>query len=163
MERNGKDMMKPDMITCEHTECAEKVHHEQAHSCLIVLQKVDKEGYYYFQCEQGQTMHYHNYQHWHCSHKHMKSGVIECIDSHYKEIDLHKPESGTTRLHKMVLNGQPCEICSESLVNQAYRFCITPATPVNYELHDHTAILGGWCCSLDHAKGLANEYISRLQ
>ena len=135
------------LITCEHTECNETKGHEEAHSSLIVLQKVDKNGYTYHQCEQGQEVNSLNFQHWHCSHEHMKIGLTKCINEHYAENDLHPPIAGTTILHKVVLSSHlHCKICNAPLTNVAYRFCHTHATPVNAVVDDSQNELGEWCC-----------------
>src|SRR6266851_564453 len=148
------------IITCEHTKCSETKGYEEAHSSLVVLQKVDKRGYTYHQCEQGQEVYFHNFQHWHCSHEHMQVGLTRCINEHYTESDLHPPIAGTTILHKVVLSSHLlCRICNAPLTDIAYRFCLTYATPVNSIPDNSMDELGEWCCSLVHAQQLALTHI----
>jgi hypothetical protein len=152
-------------LVCEHEQCSSPVSIEgEAHSCLIVLQKVDKDGYSYYQCDSGQEANFMTFQHWHCCQRHMQSNLIHCIQDHYQEYLLHKPEMGTTILHRKVLGSMlECKICGVRLRTEAYRFCLTVATPINSLIDSsHSDELAEWCCSLDHAKEVASEYISRL-
>ena len=150
------------LITCEHTECSKIKSHEEAHSSLVVLQKVDKNSYTYHQCEQGQEVDFHNFQHWHCSHEHMQSGLTRCINEHYAESNLHAPIAGTTILHRVVLSSHLlCKICNTPLTDVAYRFCLTYATPENSIPDDSQNELGEWCCSLLHAQQSALRIIDK--
>jgi hypothetical protein len=152
------------LITCEHPACSETTGHEEAHSSLVVLQKVDKNGYTYHQCEQGQEVNYLNFQHWHCSHEHMQSGLTRCINEHYAESDLHPPIAGTTILHRVVLSSHLlCKTCNAPLTDVAYRFCLTLATPINHVPDESQNELGEWCCSLDHARQSALSIIASIE
>jgi hypothetical protein len=136
-------------MQCEH--CTNEIEND-LHSMLVVLQRVDQQGYSWFQCEQGQEMDGHNWQHSHCSHAHMLDNVAACIHTHYKEDDLTRVPVTQVRLHRHVLNrGLTCAVCETPLEKNAYRFCLTHATPVNRLPHSHES-LDGWCCSLEHAR-----------
>jgi len=152
------------LITCEHDNCSEQLSHEEAHSCVVVLQKVDKQGYTYHQCEQGQEINFMNYQHWHCSHEHMQAYLLTCVNEHYSEEELHPPIAGTTILHKIVLGSNlTCKACGKSLTEQAYRFCLTQATPVNAIPDDSHSETGEWCCSLSCAKQSVVKTIQAME
>jgi len=153
------------LIICEHDVCNEQSEIEAAHSCVIVLQKVDKSGYSFHQCEQGQEVNCLNYQHWHCSHDHMQVGLTRCINEHYDEVDLHPIPTGEGRtiLHRMVFGSMlECKVCGSHLKDVAYRFCLTMATPINAIPDDSHNELGEWCCSLDHAKQSALSIVSSM-
>jgi hypothetical protein len=141
-------------IKCEH--CNEDIGSvEVSHSAVAVLQYVDTSGYQFFQCEQGQDYAFMNWQHFHCSHAHMKQNFAKCVIEHYTEAALHPIPigAGSTILHKIVLGSNlSCKICKSLLTNQAYRFCLTHATPVNKVPDESLNELGEWCCSVDHAK-----------
>lgn len=136
---------------------------EEAHSMLIVLQKVDRAGYSFYQCENGSLVHGHNWQHWHCSKEEMISGVHDCITNHHDEQFLQSVPKSQVRLHKHILNaGLICKVCQEPLKDQAYRFCLTVATPANYvpdESHDSH---GEWNCSLEHARQNAIKTLQEM-
>ena len=137
---------------------------EEAHSMLVVLQKVDQSGYSFFQCESGSLVHGHTFQHWHCSRDEMLIGVQDCINNHHDEQFLQSVPVSQVRLHMHVLNaGLICKVCQEPLKEQAYRFCLTVATPSNYvpdESHDSSK---EWCCSLDHARQSALSILDSLK
>jgi hypothetical protein len=67
------------------------------------------------------------------------------------------------RLHRTVLKaGLVCKVCGSSLTTQAYRFCLTHATPENSVPDDSQNELGEWACSLGHAKESALRTIARI-
>lgn len=141
--------------------------HIHAHSAGAVLQKVDRNGYYFHQCSLGQKHKHVTWQHYHCSHQHMKHGFSACLQDHYTEDLLHTipPGGGSTILHNIVLeSGLSCKICGSLLDTQAYRFCLSVWTPVNH-VPDNTHIdhLAQWCCSLDHARQAALQVIESLE
>lgn len=125
-----------------------------AHSMVIVLQKVALDGYSYYQCESGIEHGGLTFQHFHCNHQEMIAGVKACINLHYQEPYLTSPEPGNVvRLHRTVLRAQlNCKVCGSKLTTQAYRFCLTHATPLNSVPDDSQNELGEWCCSLAHAR-----------
>ena len=127
---------------------------EEAHSMLVVLQKVDRiRGYSFYQCEQGSMVDGHTFQHWHCSKEEMIDGVKACIHDHHMEQLLQSVPSSQVRLHTFVLNaGLSCKVCQDPLKDQAYRFCITVATPINYSPDQSHDSGGEWCCTLEHAR-----------
>lgn len=152
MAWNGVQLMR---IACEHSECSATVKFEDAHSAVAVLQKVDTNGYQFFQCEDGQEVNSVTYQHWHCSREHLLVNFAACINGHYNEGLLHHilPGQGSTILHKIVLGGKlKCKVCQVPLVTQAYRFCLTHCTPQNSVPDDSLNDLGEWCCTLEHAR-----------
>lgn len=160
MEWNGDK----NMIACEH--CTEDIASvEEAHSMLVVLQKVNKDtGYSWFQCEQGSLVDGHNWQHWHCGRSALREGVARCIGEHYMESDLIPVPTTQVRFHKRVLNaGLICKVCQEKLTDTAYRFCLTHATPFNWVPDDSHNDLGEWCCSLEHARQNALATIASIQ
>lgn len=145
-------------LTCEHPVCSKKmIALEESNSTIAVLQKVTSEKYSYFQCEQGAEVNRMRFQHWHCSGHCMREHLATCLQDHYSEEALHDipPGGGTTTLHTVVLSaGLCCGVCQSPLDSQAYRFCLTRATPYNQTLNDHSE-LAGWCCSLEHARQAA--------
>lgn len=138
------------MKKCEH--CNNEIN-GIGHSCLIVLQKVTKDGYTFFQCNDGQEVDFHNWQHWHCCHQHMQRGIVKCLWEHHAEDKLQSPLPGNiVNLHKVVLRSNlTCRYCVNMLTDVAYRICITMATPYNHVPDESQNELGEWCCSLDHA------------
>lgn len=148
------------MVTCE--QCAKDHPHEISHSMWAVLQKVTKKEYSFYQCEQGQTFRYVNYQHFHCSHAHMIDGMKACIQAHYTEEALHAP--GNTILHKIVLgSGLACTVCQTPLIDQAYRFCLTQGLPFHRVPDQSTEDLQQWCCSLEHARQNTIQLLEGLE
>lgn len=126
---------------------------EDAHSMVIVLQKVSSSGYSYCQCDKGAEYGGLTFQHFHCSRHEMIDGVQTCVKEHYEEENLIPVSPTQVRLHKTVLSaGLTCKVCGTPLNQQAYRFCLTHATPVNSVPDDSQNELGEWCCSLDHAR-----------
>lgn len=151
-------------MQCEH--CSQEHDFEESHSTIAVLQRVTAQGYAFHQCEQGQEYNGVNWQHYHCSHEHMKSNFAACLNEHYSEQDLHAipPGGGTTNLHKVVLGkALSCKICNQPLTSVAYRFCLTRATPVNHVPDGSLDPLAGWCCSLDHARQAALAIVAQLE
>ena len=148
-------------MQCEH--CNEELQEMYlSHSMLIVLQKVDRNGYSWFQCDDGSLVDNHTFQHWHCSKQHMLSGVEICINEHYNEEKLTPPPYPVS-IHKHVLNtGVECKYCKDALIEKAYRFCLTVATPINYVPDESHNIVGEWCCSLDHARLQAIENLKNV-
>src|SRR6266436_2956395 len=105
---------------------------EEAHSMVIVLQRVTPDGYSYYQCDLGEEYGGLTFQHWHCNRTEMLAGVKVCINGHHDESLLTPVPASQVRLHKTVLHaGLVCKVCGASLTTQAYRFCLTHATPVN--------------------------------
>ena len=155
-------------ITCEHplgcTNTVEEVAHELAHSMLVVLQKVDHTGFSFYQCNRGARVDFHNWQHWHCSHEHAKEGVKYCIATHHHPRYLQKPKEGTSNLHAIVFESDlTCVFCSKPLTSEAYRFCLTYATPYNDIVgyaHDE---FSGWCCNYEHAVDIALEVLRNYE
>jgi hypothetical protein len=156
--------IKDHALTCEHTDCNDTISIDNAHSCLVVLQKVEPDGYSFHQCEQGQEFRFVNWQHFHCSHEHMKVVVSDCITSHYSESDLSgRKFTRFGKFHKIVMgSGLLCKVCQKPLTDVAYRFCLTMATPVNHIPDDSMNELGEWCCSLEHAKESALFIVSNI-
>jgi hypothetical protein len=153
-------------LVCER--CHEIIEdHLQSHSSLITLQKVSaKEGYTYYQCDNGSFVDYHNYQHWHCSHDCMQEGMLVCIREHYQENLLKMPTIGSiVNLHTVVLSDVllTCTYCAKPLESEAYRFCITMATPINHVPDNSHLDKEQWCCSLEHAKERAMETVIILE
>ena len=150
------------MITCEHTECSRTIGLEDAHSAVAVLQKVDTNGYQFYQCEQGQEVDFARWNHFHCSPEHMKANFAVCIKEHYSENLLHPIPlgAGSTILHRIVLGSKlKCKVCQSALETQAYRFCLTHCTPINSVPDNSMNELGEWCCSLAHAQVQALTHI----
>jgi hypothetical protein len=151
-------------MICEHcSDSIEGIH--VAHSAVAVLQKVTPEGYTFYQCEDGQEYAYVTYQHFSCTHEHMIQNFGACVSQHYSENLLHPIPSGggITRLHKIVLrNHLVCIVCQSALEAVAYRFCISICTPINSIPDDSHDQLGGWCCSLEHARQSALSIISSM-
>lgn len=138
-------------MKCE--QCDNDAPYEESHSMLVVLQKIDHSGYSWYQCTNGKFIDGHTYQHWHCSKEDMLSGVKECIVKHHDESYLQSVPSTQVGLHKHVFYANLyCKVCQSPLNEQAYRFCLTVATPVNYIADDSHDMLGEWCCSLEHAR-----------
>jgi len=126
---------------------------EEAHSMLVVLQKVDASGYSFFQCDNGGIVDGHSWQHWHCCKDEMLKGVEKCITAHYKEEALQHIPLSQVSLHAKVLNtGLSCPVCQKDITDIAYRFCLTVATPINYVFDESSDMTKEWCCSLEHAK-----------
>lgn len=152
-------------LICAKYECYNEHAFETSHSAVAVLQKVDTSGYSFFQCEQGQEYNFVNWQHYHCCHDHMKEGLVDCLNEHYKEEYLHPIQGGgTTILHKIVLGSNlDCKICQQPLTSVAYRFCLTLCTPVNHVPDESLNETGEWCCSLEHAKQSALSIVGGLQ
>lgn len=153
------------MITCEHIHCNETIDFDQSHSAVAVLQRVDTQGYTFFQCEDGQVYNNVTYQHFHCSHEHMIVNFASCVQDHYNESLLHPipPGEGRTILHQIVLGSHLlCNICESPLVDVAYRFCLTHCTPQNSVLDQSLDELGEWTCSLEHAKQSALAIIGSM-
>jgi hypothetical protein len=140
------------MIPCET--CTKEIPTpEDAHSMVVVLQKVTPYGYFYYQCEDGAEVNTLTFQHWYCSHEEMVAGVKECINEHHLEEKLIAIPPTQVRLHKTVLKaGLRCKMCGAPLQSVAYRFCLTHAEPVNSVPDDSMNELGEWCCSLEHAR-----------
>jgi hypothetical protein len=154
------------LISCER--CNTIVEdHVIAHSSLIVLQKISlKEGYTFYQCDNGSSVDHHTYQHWHCSHDCMQEGMLVCIQGHYQENLLKPPAIGNVvNLHTFVLSDVllTCTYCAKPLDQEAYRFCITMATPVNHIPDNSHLEKEQWCCSLAHAKECAMKTIITLE
>ncbi len=151
-------------LICEHSSCTQPHDFVNSHSSIAVLQRVDKSGYTFFQCEEGQEYNFVNWQHWHCSHEHMKENFATCINEHYTEGNLHPISGGgTTILHKVVLGSSLCcKVCQQPLTDVAYRLCLTMCTPVNHVPDASMEETGEWCCCLDHAKQSALSTISNL-
>lgn len=125
---------------------------EDAHSMLVVLQKVCSSGFSFYQCEQGGMVDGHTFQHWNCSKDEMIQSVKECISTHHMEQLLQAVSVSQVRLHLHVLSsGLICKVCQEPLKDAAYRFCLTVATPVNYIPDNTDDSLYGWSCSFEHA------------
>lgn len=141
-------------MQCEH--CSQPIEYATAHSLLIVLQKLAPQGYSFYQCESGQRVDYHTWQHWHCSLEHTHAFAARCINEHFSEEKLHPIPvgGGTTMLHEIVLRHEKilCAVCAQPLTSAAYRFCLTRATPYNEVIDTSQNQLSGWCCSLDHAR-----------
>lgn len=153
-------------LICEHSECTTEHDLEVSHSMLVVLQKVDSTGYQFFQCEEGQTYQFVNWQHFHCSHKHMVASLPTCLNEHYAEEKLHPIPVGvgTTILHKIVLGSKlACKMCGSPLTSVAYRFCLTMATPINHVPDSSLEDTGEWCCSLDHARQSALAIVASVE
>ena len=158
-------------MQCDHPDCSESIAHMvkdhiTAHSMVAVLQKVDQAGYSFFQCEEGQEREFVRYQHFHCSHTCMKENMRQCLSQHYTEEKLHSIPNGggTTRMHTIILRGNvSCLVCAAPLINQAYRFCLTQSTPVNYIPDTSNHMFGEWCCSLNHALESALYTIESLE
>lgn len=146
-------------MNCEH--CSNEIPGvEDAHSMLIVLQKVGQNGYSWYQCEQGGYVDGHSFQHWHCSKEEMVSGVKICLNDHHMEQLLQSVPSNQVRLHVHVLNaGLLCWMCHKPLDEHAYRFCLTVATPQNKIIGESHSSIGDWCCSLEHARAYAIKYL----
>lgn len=120
---------------------------------VIVLQKVTPDGYSFYQCDSGAEYSGLTYQHFHCNRDEMLAGVKVCINEHYDEGKLIAVSPREVRLHKTVLHaGIDCLWCGVPLSGEAYRFCLTHATPENSIPDDSMNELGEWCCSLEHAK-----------
>jgi len=153
MDSNSIQLKDHDLI-CEHPSCNDTVSIENAHSCVVVLQKVEPDGYSFFQCEQGQKFRFVNWQHFHCSKGHMLAALPDCIMKHYNESDLSDRKfTSYGRFHKIVMgSGLTCKMCQKPLTEAAYRFCLTYATPINLIPDDSHNELGEWCCSIEHAK-----------
>ena len=150
-------------MKCEH--CDQQIESvEVAHSMVIVLQKVSTDGYSYYQCDQGTEYGGLTYQHFCCSHPEMVSMVQSCINTHYHESDLIAISPQQVRLHRTVLNAHlTCKVCQLALTTQAYRLCLTYATPdIATPLGDSLNELSGWCCSLSHAQESALAIIGSL-
>lgn len=154
------------MLTCEH-ECNGRMEKpEDSHSMWAVLQKVDMNGYNFFQCEEGQEHNFVNYQHFHCCHKHMQAGMVTCLNEHYGEEKLHPIPSGqgTTILHRIVLGGGlSCKVCGSLLTSVAYRFCLTQGLPQIRVPDQGLEHFGEWCCSFEHAKQSALAIIASME
>ena len=145
-------------IKCEH-ECTNRMdidhtYIHNAHSIIMVLQKLHvTDGYTYHQCEEGEPVGGMRYQHYCCCHDHAILSAIDCVGNHLDEANLHPPYLGFSNLHKFILNtGLKCSHCSVDLVSVAYRITVEKATPTSYVYGETFSDLGGWCCSLDHAK-----------
>lgn len=133
---------------------------EEAHSMGVVLQKVTPDGYSFYQCDRGEEYGGLTFQHWYCNRAEMVAGVRACIGEHYDESLLISVSPQQVRLHKTVLRaGLTCKVCGTALSTQAYRFCLTHATPVNSIPDDSMNELGEWCCSLAHAQVQALTHI----
>jgi hypothetical protein len=151
-------------MQCEH--CSQEHEFEESHSTIAVLQRVDTDGYTFHQCEQGQDYNGAQWQHWHCSHEHMKANFAACLNDHYAEEHLHPipPGGGTTNMHSVVLaSNLNCKVCQQPLTTVAYRFCITRCTPVNHVPDNSLDELANWCCSLEHARQSALAIIETLE
>lgn len=134
---------------------------EEAHSMLVVLQKVTPDGYSFYQCDSGAEYSGLTYQHFHCNRAEMLAGVRACINEHHDESLLIPVSPQQVRLHRLVFRaGLACKVCGMPLTTQAYRFCLTHATPVNSVPDDSMNELGEWCCSIDHARQQTLPYIS---
>lgn len=126
---------------------------EEAHSMVIVLQKVFTDGYSYYQCNSGAEYGGLTYQHFHCCREEMIAGVRSCINEHYSDNTLIPISPTQVQLHKTVLRaGINCKLCKSPITIQAYRFCLTHATPGSSVPDDSQNELGEWCCSLEHAR-----------
>ena len=153
-------------LICEHSDCSNDHSFEESHSTIAVLQRVDTDGYTFYQCEGGQQYDGVSWQHYHCSHDHMVAGFSVCVKEHYKEEYLHSIPlgGGTTNLHKKVLgSGLSCKICQKPLDSVAYRLCLTRCTPVNHVPDASMDDISEWCCSLDHAVQSAISIIEQLE
>lgn len=129
---------------------------EEAHSMLVVLQKVTPGGYSWFQCADGQEHQGLTFQHFHCNRQEMLVGVDACIREHHNESLLVPVSPEQVKIHLTVLRaGLSCKVCGTPLNEQAYRFCLTHATPMNSVPDDSQNELGEWCCSLPHAQQAA--------
>jgi hypothetical protein len=149
-------------MQCEH--CNNDVAYNDAHSMIIVLQKCTTYGYSWMQCERGNLVDGHNFQHWHCGIDHMQASVKRCISEHYSEDALISVPVTQVRLHRQVLAAcLICKICQERIIDTAYRFALTVATPFNWIPDDSQDVLGGWCCSLDHARQHAHLAIDSIK
>jgi len=149
-------------LTCK--QCSKEHAFEESHSTLVVLQHVGPNGYKYYQCDQGEPVDGHTWQHWNCSHDCMRSSLLECVEQHYSEALLHPPLSGTTNLHLQIAREHlACPVCQADIAEVGYRFCFTRATPINAVEDGTLHHLLGWCCSLDHAKIAASAYIDHAE
>jgi hypothetical protein len=148
-------------VTCEHCDSAVD-DHINAHSMWAVLQKVSADGYSWFQCAEGQTFRDVNYQHFHCDHDHMITGMLRCIESHYQEATLQKATG--TNLHSVVLQaGLLCKACHNPLTKEAYRFCLTQGLPFHRVPDNSTEAKEQWCCSLEHAKICVRQVLQAME
>ena len=153
-------------LICAKYECYNEHSFEESHSAVAVLQKVDANGYSFYQCDQGQEYNFVNWQHYHCCHDHMKEGFTDCLTDHYAEDKLHPIPvgGGTAILHKVVFGSElACKVCQHPLTSVAYRFCLTRCTPVNDVPDESMNELGEWCCSLEHARQSALSIINTLE
>lgn len=150
------------MITCEIT--GKQMLLEEAHSLLVVLQKVTSKDYWYCQCVDEQKPRTLRYQHWYCDKTTLQSGVRACLSEHFTEEMLHgiPVGRGYTDLPEIVFEtSRICQGCQKPITLAAYRFCLTYATPVNSFVHNH-ADDEGWCCSLMCAITHATQRITTL-
>lgn len=152
-------MIDPELkiIICEN--CSTEHHINESHSMLIVLQKSSVTGSSFFQCDKGNEHNTLTFQHWNCSSDCMKISVLNCIDNHFQESDLQNDPN--VNFHRLVSKSEIyCKNCYTPLLNHdAYRFCLTVATPFNYILGESMNDLGEWCCSLSCAKERAKSFI----
>ncbi len=149
-------------LTCERPQCNNQMGIEEAHSIVIVLQKVTPSGYTFFQCEEGQEFRFMNWQHFYCSNTCMGNHLHSCLHEHHAEEKLHPIPTGmgSTIIHKVVLGSELlCKVCQAPLATNAYRFCATRATPYNLVFDESQNELGEWCCSLEHARQSASSTI----
>lgn len=153
------------MIICEHCGKNNLETHE-AHSMLIVLQKVNKiEGYSFYQCDKGNNIvNGRTMQHWHCNKDEMKVNVIKCINEHFKKEYLKCMPVNEIPLHNIILcQGLKCKVCFNDLSFEAYRFCLTNATPINNIPDESFNILKEWTCSFEHAKQSVIKTIKEME
>ena len=153
-------------LVCAKYECYNEHSFEESHSAVAVLQKVETGGYTFYQCDQGQEFGFVTWQHYHCCHDHMKDGLADCLIDHYSEEKLHPIPAGggTTMLHRVVLGSDlSCKDCGAPLTHVAYRFCLTLCTPYNHVPDESMDELGGWCCSLEHARQSALSLLKGLE
>ncbi len=127
---------------------------------LIVLQRVTLAGYSFYQCDSGAEYGGLTYQHFHCNRAEMVAGVKACINEHHDERLLIPVSPREVRLHRILKAGLNCLWCGVPLSGEAYRFCLTHATPGNSVPDDSMSELGEWCCSLDHARQKSLSYVS---
>lgn len=95
---------------------------DEAHSMLVVLQRVTPDGYSYYQCDNGTEYSGMTYQHFHCNRDEMLAGVRACINEHYDESLLIPVSPEQVRLHKIVFKAHiGCKVCGTPLQTKAYR------------------------------------------
>lgn len=135
-----------------------------AHSMVIIVQRIDSNGYSFYQCDGGQKVHRHTYNYWHCSRDHMMQAMPKHITNHVVEGRFQSPAPGNiVNLHLVLDDGLQCEVCGKLLIEEAYRIQLWHGTPIAGVPEGATnSDEEGWCCSLAHAKQQAHNVVTKM-